>query len=128
MNMAPYARAITPHIPHPLSGLLSDWTRRDAAARKARALTVINDESGAGAYLGGWNIAPDGILIMARSYTAAWELLCEHLADRGTLAEADYPYTDDGDLDTDGCDWVDGHGLMVTADVVMRTVRPGTSD
>ena len=49
------------------------------------------------------------------SYDSAYDAGLEYMADLGMLATADEPTDPD---DTDGMDWVDGHGYMVTADIV----------
>lgn len=94
-------------------------------------LQIVTDSGRTdGIYLGGFNIAPDTVLIRSGSFGEAWESLCEHLAGRGALAPADT--TDEQEAlagdNPEGCDWVDGHGWMVTADVVLRVVRPSHLD
>jgi hypothetical protein len=82
-------------------------------------LTIVNDAPGKGVYIGGFEIAPEGYLVLADSFQSAWDALVERMADEGSLAAADL----DGCGD-DGVDFVDGHGPMVTLDVVLACVRP----
>jgi hypothetical protein len=55
------------------------------------------------------------IVLGADSYDSAFEAGLSYMADAGWLATADEPTDPD---DTEGMDWVDGHGYMVTADII----------
>lgn len=88
------------------------------------ALTIINDTPKRGAYIGGFNIAPDGLLILADSFDSAWDLMVEHYADQGALAEVEEVDIDD----MDGIEHADGTGYVCTLDLVMRVVRPAPRD
>lgn len=92
------------------------------------SLKIIHaGHNGKGIYLGGFNIAPDTILIHhATSYDDAWGELIEHLHEQGSLAECDCNETED---DAGSCDHDSANGVPVRADdVVMRVVRPTYKD
>jgi hypothetical protein len=92
-----------------------------------RGLTILNDSPRKGVYIGGYNIAPDCLLITADSYESAWEIMCEHFAEQGSLAECEHTSEEDAES-CDSHDWVDGFGYMVTLDLVLQVVRPVWSD
>lgn len=89
------------------------------------SLQLVNAGSmGKGIFIGGWNIAPDVVLIHgADSFDEAWEALTEHFAEQGSLAECDC--SDNEDDDSCDCEWIDSHGKRCTLDVVMRVVQEG---
>lgn len=92
-------------------------------------LTIVRESIGdhAGIYVGGFNIAPDGLLIVADNYGEAWESMVDHYADMGALAECDHASEDDADS-CDGHDYGSSGGPYVTLDLVLRVVRNGRGE
>lgn len=73
-----------------------------------------------GTYLG-----PDIAVLGADSWESAWEIGLEWLAEHGRLSEPDEEPSED---DTEGVDFVDGHGWRVTVDIIQIGTPVGFRD
>lgn len=90
------------------------------------ALTLLIDTPRSGLYLGGFSIAPDGLLIGADSFGDAWEVMVDHYAEAGALAECDCWERDEP---CDACEFGSrAAGPYVTLDLALRVVRPGRGE
>lgn len=94
-----------------------------------RGLTIVRDSIAprCGIYLGGFNIAPDCLLITAESYGEAWQAMVDHLAEQGSLAECDHESAEDDEA-CDAHDYGSSGGPYVTLDLVLRVVRHGRGE
>lgn len=81
-------------------------------------------------YVGGYNIAPDVLLILAQSFDEAWETMVDEFAEQGSLRECDGSDEGcvEGDQPCEGCDFGSSGGPYVTQDLVLRVERPGRTD
>lgn len=96
------------------------------------SLKIIDEGyEGWGIYVGGYNIAPDVLLIRARSFDEAWEIMVDEFGEQGSIrrcAADDCPNYDQGDLPCEGCEFGSSGGPYVTLDLTLRVERPGRSD
>jgi hypothetical protein len=93
------------------------------------ALTIVREsvDERAGIYVGGFTIAPNGLLIVADNYSEAWEVMVDHYADMGALAECEHESGEDADL-CDCHDYGSSGGPYVTLDLALRVVRNGRGE